>query len=457
MQISIFPPQYFWETGGRENNEDYLYPAPEDHAVTENDTLFLVCDGVGGAQKGEIASKMACEQLVKYFQSKPTDVSTEPYITGAVAKAQEYFNAHQTLNPESRGMATTLTLLHLHVAGATVMHMGDSRVYHIRDGEVRYKTRDHNLINDMLASGAISEEEARNHPKKNIITRALQAGSDTPVRPEVKHITDDIEPGDYFFLCSDGVLENMSDRELCSILSKNGSNEEKIAEIQTVSVPHSKDNCTAYLIQIKSVNGTISAQHAALLHPPAPVAPAHQSPAPPPNVRAPRSSNQGMMFVLLGMAIVAVLLAVFLLWPSETTLPEPVVKPKDSTEEPKTTTPNTTGPHSKTEAAPHSGGTTKPADPAKGNGTGTEKYGDEVENTSKQIEEASEGIKDGGAGSPLNQLKVRPGSIKKSEKPKESPEQMGPNPPEQPKSGGGKELKNTVDPKKKNLPKLDSI
>jgi protein phosphatase len=455
MQISIFPPQYFWETGGRDNNEDYMYPPPENHAVSENDTLFLVCDGVGGAQKGEVASRMACEQLVHYFQSKPTDVSTESYITSAVAKAQDYFNAHQTLNPESRGMATTLTLLHLHEAGATIMHMGDSRVYQIRDGEIRFKTRDHNLINDMLASGAISEEEARNHPKKNIITRALQAGSDAPVRPEVKNITDDIEPGDYFFLCSDGVLETMSDAELCSILSKRISNEEKIAAIKAVSVPHSKDNCTACLVQIKSVNGTVSAQHAALLHPPAPLAP--PPPPPMPATASPRAnSNNGILYALLGMAVVAVFLAVYLLWPAEPATPN--VLPADSTKESQTTHPAQTTPH-KTDVPSHNGSTTRPG-PSEKPDTGSERYRDETETTGEKIDEASKGLKDTPATTrnPLDDLKNAkiPGK-KPQEKPKTDPERMGPNLPEQPKSGGGNDLQKNISPKKSANIKIDSI
>jgi PPM family protein phosphatase len=267
MHITIYPPKYFWEIGGRNNNEDYLYPYPSEGVESLTSTLFMVCDGVGGAHKGEVASRMACEQIVDYFQKKPTEVSSEIYVRDAVNTVQHYFNSYQTIQPESKGMATTLTLLHLHQAGATVVHMGDSRVYHIRGQEIRYKTKDHNLINDMLAAGTITEAEAIDHPKKNVITRALQAGADADPRPEIKHITDDLKTGDYFFLCSDGVLECVSDEVLCAILSSDMADDAKITKIKDLSAPHSKDNCTAYLVRIQEVNGTISPQHAALLAP----------------------------------------------------------------------------------------------------------------------------------------------------------------------------------------------
>jgi serine/threonine protein phosphatase PrpC len=261
MKISISEPKYFWEIGGRANNEDFLYPKSN----AQVDNLFLVCDGVGGAAKGEVASQMTCENIVKFFLKKPTKVSTENYINEAIRFAEERLNDYFVVNPDSKGLATTLTLLHLHEAGATIAHVGDSRVYQVRDGKIVFKTKDHNLINELLEQGVITEAEAQTHPKRNVITRALQADPENFTYPSVFHTLDDVKAGDYFFLCSDGVIEHLTDAMLQNILSSKDSDAQKLTKIKEKSVPHAKDNCTAYLIHVSGVEGNVSSAHLQLI------------------------------------------------------------------------------------------------------------------------------------------------------------------------------------------------
>ena len=115
----------------------------------------------------------------------------------------------------------------LHTEGATIAHIGDSRVYHIRPGkvandtEIRFQTRDHSLVNDLIKIGELTPEEAKHSRQKNIITRAMQPCMERRPKADLYH-TQDIQPGDYFMLCSDGMLEQMDDENIRFIFSDEG-------------------------------------------------------------------------------------------------------------------------------------------------------------------------------------------------------------------------------------------
>ncbi len=256
MNISIFPPLSLHEIGQRNNNEDNIYPLKGEASLT--DSLFLVCDGVGGAAKGEVASELACNTFASFFAKKRDFVSTESEIQAAILQVQtkmdDYLAIHGT---SAKGMACTLTLLHLHQSGATIAHIGDSRVYHIRGKEILFQTQDHKLVNDLVKYGAITAEQALTHPQRNVITRALQAASVQDVEADVQLI-DDIQAADYFFLCSDGILERITDDILVEILGRKTSNDAKMKAIFDLCQGYAKDNFSAYLVQIKEVNNALS-------------------------------------------------------------------------------------------------------------------------------------------------------------------------------------------------------
>lgn len=259
MNISIFPPLSLHEIGQRTNNEDNIYPIKGAASLT--DSLFLVCDGVGGSAKGEVASELACKTFASFFAEKGDFVSTESEIRAAVAQVQRKMDDYLAIHGTSaKGMACTLTLLHLHAAGATIAHIGDSRVYHIRKKAILFQTHDHKLVNDLVKYGAITPEQALNHPQKNVITRALQAASVQEVEADV-HVVNNIQAGDYFFLCSDGILERVTDEILTEILAKKTSNEAKMQAIFDMCQGYSKDNFSAYLVQIKEINNALSADN----------------------------------------------------------------------------------------------------------------------------------------------------------------------------------------------------
>jgi protein phosphatase len=149
----------------------------------------------------------------------------------------------------STDMATTFSLLALFEEKAFIAWCGDSRVYHIRDGEILYKTADHSLVGTLVKSGEITEEEALAHPQKNIILRAVKL-EDEPVEAE-SHVIEDLQEGDYFMLCTDGLLENVTDKDLKFLLTQNDKGDiDLIKSFQQFCYNKTKDNYSMYLVKI---------------------------------------------------------------------------------------------------------------------------------------------------------------------------------------------------------------
>lgn len=249
MRIEIFQPKYIYELGQRANQEDALWP----QQTTTDDRLFIVCDGMGGHEKGEVASQTVSQAIGLWFREHvtPNEPFTDDQLREAIAYA--YNELDKKDDDNAKKMGTTLTLLYIHAQGVTAAHIGDSRIYHIRpqEGTVLYQSRDHSLVFDLFQAGEITYEEMATYPQKNIITRAMQPGEENRTRPEIIHITD-IQPGDYFYLCSDGMLEQMSNDELVSILTSTTSDDVKRQQLIAATTENS-DNHTAWLIHIKDV------------------------------------------------------------------------------------------------------------------------------------------------------------------------------------------------------------
>lgn len=236
-----------WELGQRSNQEDSIYP--EDVSSASSKGLFIVCDGMGGHDSGEVASSTVSKAIGTYIESnyKEGCEFTEELFNKALDYAYDELDALDT--GAAKKMGTTLTFLKIHGTSATVAHIGDSRVYHIRPGEgVMFVTSDHSLVNDLVKIGEITPEQARNHPRKNVITRAVQPHQEVRSKADIHHI-EDILPGDYFFLCTDGMLEDISDDNLVFILSQDVTDEEKVRMLKRSS-EQSKDNHSAFLVHV---------------------------------------------------------------------------------------------------------------------------------------------------------------------------------------------------------------
>ncbi len=238
-------PLFIHEQGLRENNEDSLIW----REVDDETYFFSVCDGIGGARKGEVASDLACQAVAEYIQNNKLTQAADQYFNTLIESVDSAFDNYFKDYPETRGMGTTLALLMLNNQQAYSIHIGDSRVYHIRNHQILFQTKDHSLVNQLIDNEIITPKEAENHPRRNVITRAIQGKSVKISRPDW-HLIADILPGDYFFLCTDGILESVTSELLLHILNTNKSDEDKIKEIKECCKVSSRDNYTAILIRI---------------------------------------------------------------------------------------------------------------------------------------------------------------------------------------------------------------
>lgn len=197
----------------RKRNEDAYFAAVSDDGKYG---LFVVCDGMGGAQSGDVASSIACRTFAEYMNSRDyTDADFESccfmlFSAASAANKAVYEKSIEDVN--CAGMGTTLVAALVHEDRAAVVNVGDSRAYHIRGNGIVQVTIDHSLVEDMVRAGDITREEARNHPQKNLITRALGSFPDTV--PDVFSV--ELDDGDYLLLCSDGLTNELTDKELLS-------------------------------------------------------------------------------------------------------------------------------------------------------------------------------------------------------------------------------------------------
>ena len=254
MNIHLHSPASLYQTGGRVHNEDALFPAPDTGAAS--DRLFIVCDGVGGSQKGEVASQLACTSLASYLaEHRPPLPPDEAYFQAAIDAARGDFDKYLAENPEARGMGTTVTLLYLHEEGITAAHLGDSRIYHFRGGRVQWRSSDHSWVNEMVAHGILSPEDAAYHPNRNVITRALQGSDEKPSYLDV-HQIHDVQAGDRFLLCTDGVIEHYDDAGLAALFGQAELGPAALAQaIIQQGNQNPRDNFSAYILEISEVEG----------------------------------------------------------------------------------------------------------------------------------------------------------------------------------------------------------
>lgn len=259
MKITIRQPKSFSEIGRKDNQEDFLWPNPA--TVTTENRVFVMCDGVGGQDSGEVASETAATALGTYLTEHQSEDGIVTKADFEKALSYAYDEMDKVDNGAVRKMGTTMTCLVLHRGGALVAHIGDSRIYHVRpslaskEGRtgIIYQSADHSLVNDLLKAGEITEEEAVNFPQKNVITRAMQPHLERRYKADVYEI-DDVESGDYFFLCCDGVLEQLTNDKLGEILADEGLDDDaKISAIKAVCDGNTRDNYTCWLVPIDEV------------------------------------------------------------------------------------------------------------------------------------------------------------------------------------------------------------
>jgi len=189
----------------RRRNEDSYVVAPP---------LFCVADGMGGAQAGEVASRLAAAAVEEVVDQSGR--SGPERVTSLIQEANRRVYERSSVDPTVSGMGTTITVA-LVEDGVTIGHVGDSRAYLVRGGVLTQLTEDHSLVNELVKSGKLSREEAEQHPQRSVITRAL--GTDPDV--DVDAFTVDAQPGDLFLLCSDGLTSMVDNEEILALLERN--------------------------------------------------------------------------------------------------------------------------------------------------------------------------------------------------------------------------------------------
>ena len=201
----------------REINQDYYYISDD----TEIPQLYILADGMGGYKGGEIASKIATESVKNYIQNNFVNITKEKEeILKLIANAVEYANMvvyeKSKEDTELEGMGTTLEVCLIYNNKAYIGHIGDSRIYRIRKDVIRKLTKDHSYVQQLVEDKRITREEAKTHPKKNMLTKAL--GCTPYVEPDLR--ARNFEKGDIFIMCSDGLTNMVDEKQIYELIKK---------------------------------------------------------------------------------------------------------------------------------------------------------------------------------------------------------------------------------------------
>ncbi|HYY04278.1 MAG TPA: Stp1/IreP family PP2C-type Ser/Thr phosphatase [Gaiellaceae bacterium] len=219
----------------RRHNEDAYVCEPP---------LFAIADGMGGAQAGEVASRLAAAALME----SGTSAGGERRIADLIQEANRRVYDRSNTDPNTSGMGTTITVALVGDGTVAFGHVGDSRAYLIRDGTMEQLTEDHSLVNELLKSGKLSPEEAVAHPQRSVITRAL--GTDPDVDADTFTIA--AEPGDMFLLCSDGLTDMVDENAILELVERNRSdvNAALKALVRAANRGGGEDNITVVAFEI---------------------------------------------------------------------------------------------------------------------------------------------------------------------------------------------------------------
>lgn len=234
----IFKSEYrICEKSKREINEDYLIYHPN--------KFYAVLDGVGGNGNGQIASKLVGETVKEsLLKSK--------FIEEAIEEAEKELSSYKTKYPSTHHMATTIAIAEILENSILVSWAGDSRVYQFREGKIIFKTTDHTWVAEAVKKGILSSVEALFHPRANEIRKSIKDSS-KPVKLE-QVLIEDIQPNDYFLICTDGINETWIDSDLEELFSSSKTSNDIIQELKKCCETFSEDNFTAIIFKIESIS-----------------------------------------------------------------------------------------------------------------------------------------------------------------------------------------------------------
>lgn len=201
----------------REKNEDACFVLP-------SQDVYIVADGVGGNNSGEVASRTAVSEIASFVNDEDLRSCKSPeeifsFFAEAVETANEKIYEMSVSEENNRGMATTVVLAYIYMGAVYIVNLGDSRAYLFRNGKLNQITKDHTYVNELIDKGLITEEEAETHEQKNVITKAL--GADSVVAPDFYRA--EIARDDIILLCSDGLYGEVSSERIQELLGQEGN------------------------------------------------------------------------------------------------------------------------------------------------------------------------------------------------------------------------------------------
>ena len=226
----------------RKVNQDYVYTS--EIPIGNLPNLFIVADGMGGHNAGDFASKVTVETMLKEIEQS-VEQNPNAIFEKAINTANECVHRMAATNPELEGMGTTVVAATCVGTVLKVANVGDSRLY-VVNKEIRQITRDHSLVEEMVRMGGLDRANVRNHPDKNIITRAVGVGDTV----EADFFTVELEEGDVVMMCSDGLTNMLEDEEIRMLLSGARDIVEKAQElVKAANENGGKDNISVILIE----------------------------------------------------------------------------------------------------------------------------------------------------------------------------------------------------------------
>jgi len=224
--------------------------------------VYVVCDGMGGHAAGEIASRIAVDSVLAYFRDKEPMAADASLIDApigarlladAVNKANESILQYADKHEDTAGMGTTLVAARFCEGKFTIAHVGDSRIYLLRDGQLVQLTEDHSFVMEQVRRGVLTIEEAKQSSAQHIITRALGTGDDSP--PDLAEFP--AQEGDLLLLTTDGILRHVEDSEIQTILSQIPSLQSACDMLVDAALDAGgEDNATCMLLRVRNFNGT---------------------------------------------------------------------------------------------------------------------------------------------------------------------------------------------------------
>ncbi len=307
----------------RQANEDYFGTYKGEFGE-----LFIVCDGMGGYKGGRVASTTAVEAIKKHFETVKPGADMRIELFNSLKAADREISLKARGDIELSKMGSTAVVALIRENRLFFAHIGDSRIYRVRDEEIERLTRDHSLVQEMVDKAIITEEQAEQHPQKNVILRSL--GPNGNSEPQVDPRDEVLFKDDYLILCSDGLTGHVDDREIREIVLKNPPMEACEKLVALANERGGKDNITVQVIRvIEGKKKAVSLKDKA------------------------KVKQAGIIF---GAAVVVLLLWYFLSnFNQEITIPEPVKEPTKITDTVKTARPDDTSKNAKEEQPKPSG------------------------------------------------------------------------------------------------------